>query len=168
MERSFKTWQGPLPQELRLAGMQTVKEANRFLREHYRGEFNWRFTVPAAQAGHAFLPVQGQDLDRIFPIKHERVVAQDNTVKMGERVWQIEKTPWRGTLAGCRVLISEHLDGRVSISLRAPRGGPLHGPGGAPDRAAEDLPGEARRGGSWALTSVALRAPSVSAKIARP
>jgi hypothetical protein len=55
-------------------------------------------------------------LDRIFSAQHERVVAQDNTVKLGERVWQIERTPWRGTLAGCRVLISEHLDGQVTIS----------------------------------------------------
>jgi hypothetical protein len=59
--------------------------------------------------------VRGQDLDRIFSIQHERVVAQDNTAKLGERVWQIEKTPWRGTLAGCRVLSAEHLDGRVTI-----------------------------------------------------
>ncbi len=166
MERSFKTWQGRLPQELRLAGIETVEEANRFLREHYRGEFNRRFTVSAAERGHAFLPAQGQDLDRIFSIQHERVVAQDNTVKMGERIWQIEKTPWRGTLAGCRVLISEHLDGRVTISYGphvvgryTAQGAPLAGP-------LRTSPGR-RRGGSLALTSVALRAPSLSAKIAR-
>jgi transposase len=67
------------------------------------------------QTGHAFVPVGNQDLDRIFTVQTERVVAQDNTVRVANRVWQIEKTPWRGTLAGCRVTVCEHLDGRVSI-----------------------------------------------------
>jgi transposase len=33
-ERNFSTWQGRLPQELRLAGCTTLEAANRFLREH--------------------------------------------------------------------------------------------------------------------------------------
>ena len=114
-ERNFGTWQGRLPQELRLAGIRTVEEANRFLRESYLGEFNRRFMVPATQAGHAFVALVGQDLDRIFSVQQERVVAKDNTVQIGERAWQIERTSWRGTLAGCRVVIGEHLDGRVTI-----------------------------------------------------
>ena len=36
-ERRFGTWQGRLPQELRLAGITGVEEANRFLRGHYMG-----------------------------------------------------------------------------------------------------------------------------------
>jgi hypothetical protein len=114
-ERRFGTWQGRLPQELRLAGISTLEEANRFLAEHYIGEMNRRFSVPAAQAGHAFVRVQGQDLDRIFSLQHERVVAKDNTVRLGDRTWQIERRGWRGTMAGCRVTVCEHLEGEVSI-----------------------------------------------------
>ena len=114
-ERRFGTWQGRLPQELRLAGIGTLEEANRFLRQHYIGEMNRKFSVPAAQPGHAFVPVRGQDLERIFSLQHERVVAKDNTVRLGDRTWQIQRTPWRGTLAGCRVTICEHLEGGVSI-----------------------------------------------------
>lgn len=114
-ERRFGTWQGRLPQELRLAGIGTVEEANRFLRERYIPEMNREFSKPAAERGHAFVPVRGQDLDQIFSVQQERVVANDNTVRWGERVWQLERTRWRGTLAGCRVTICEHLDGRVSI-----------------------------------------------------
>ena len=114
-ERRFGTWQGRLPQELRLAGIRTLEEANRFLRQHYIGEMNRKFSVPAAQPGNAFVPVRGQDLDRIFSLQHERAVAKDNTVRLGDRRWQIERTPWRGTLAGCRVTICEHLEGGVSI-----------------------------------------------------
>jgi len=52
-ERSFGTWQGRLPQELRLAGIGSVEEANRFLRERYIGEFNRKFLVAAEQKGSA-------------------------------------------------------------------------------------------------------------------
>ena len=115
-ERNFGTWQGRLPQELRRAGIKTLEEANRFLREHYRAEFNRRFAVPAAEPGHAFLRVKGRDLNRIFSLQQERVVNRDNTVSVGNRVLQIEKTRWRGTLAGCRVTLCHHLDGTLSIA----------------------------------------------------
>jgi transposase len=114
-ERRFGTWQGRLPQELRLAGITNLEEANCFMRERYIPEMNRKFAVPAPEWGHAFVPVYGQDLDRIFSVQQERVVANDNTVQMGERVWQLERISWRGTLAGCRVTICEHLDGQVSI-----------------------------------------------------
>ncbi len=42
-ERNFGTWQGRLPQELRLAGISSLEEANRFLRQRYIGEFNHKF-----------------------------------------------------------------------------------------------------------------------------
>jgi hypothetical protein len=45
-ERNFRTWQGRLPQGLRLHGIRTVEAANAFLREHYIAEFNRRFQVP--------------------------------------------------------------------------------------------------------------------------
>jgi transposase len=51
-ERRFGTWQGRLPQELRLAGIRTVEEANRFLRERYIPEMNRNFSRPAAERGH--------------------------------------------------------------------------------------------------------------------
>lgn len=114
-ERNFGTWQGRLPQELRLAGIQTLEEANRFLRERYIGAFNVKFMVPAAQKGTAFRRCCRTDLDWIFTIQTERVVAKDNTVTIADRCWQIEKSRFRHTLAGCTVMIHEHLDGRISI-----------------------------------------------------
>ena len=48
-ERGFGTWQGRLPQELRLRGLTTITTANQFLREQYVREFNQRFMVKAAE-----------------------------------------------------------------------------------------------------------------------
>ena len=115
MERSYGTWQGRLPQELRLAGIQTVEEANRFLRQGYIAEFNRKFQVKAAERGTAFRPCGRKDLGWVFSIQTERVVAKDNTVKIADRWWQIDKCKWRHSLAGQTVTIHQHLDGRVSI-----------------------------------------------------
>ena len=114
-ERSFGTWQGRLPQELRLAGITTVEQANAFLRERYIAEFNQKFTVVAPQNGTAFRRTSRSDLNWIFTVQTERVVDKDNTVAIGDRHWQLEKSRFRSTLAGCTVTIHEHLDAAVSI-----------------------------------------------------
>jgi hypothetical protein len=114
-ERNFGTWQGRLPQELRLAGISTLEAANRFLREHYIEAFNRKFTVAPEQKASAFRRSSRLDLDWVFTVQTERIVAKDNTVGIGDRVWQIEKSRFRSTLAGCTVTIHEHLDGRVSL-----------------------------------------------------
>jgi transposase len=114
-ERSFGTWQGRLPPELRLRQITTLEEANRFLRESYIDEFNARFARPASGSGTAFVPLRRDDLDRVFSIQHERVVNNDNTVQWAGRVLQIEPTPIRSSMAGLSVVIYEHLDGTLSI-----------------------------------------------------
>jgi hypothetical protein len=114
-ERSFGTWQGRLPQELRLAGISTVEGANAFLREKYIAEFNTRFSVPAVEKGTAFRRTSRSDLNWIFTVQTERVVEKDNTVAIRDRWWQIDKTRFRNSLAGSTVTIHEHLDGTVSI-----------------------------------------------------
>jgi transposase len=114
-ERGFRTWQGRLPQELRLQGIRTPEQANKFLREHYVAEFNRGFQVAALQRGSAFLPCTRKDLDVVFSVQQQRVVNRDNTVVVGGTVFQIEPTRWRRTLAGCAVTVCEHLDQLWSI-----------------------------------------------------
>jgi transposase len=133
-ERSFGTWQGRLPQELRLASITTLDEANRFLRQRYIVEFNQKFTTKAVERGTAFRPSTRKDLDWVFSIQTERVVAKDNTVAIRDQWWQLDKTRWRYTLAGQTVTIHQHLDGTVSI-----RYGP-HVVGRGKDGAVENQP----------------------------
>jgi transposase len=115
-ERNFGTWQGRLPQELRLRGLTTMAGANQFLREHYLAEFNRRFQVAPAQRGSAFLPCVRKDLALIFALQFERTVNRDNTVSFQNLTLQIERVNWRGTLAGCTVLVHQHLDRTLSIT----------------------------------------------------
>jgi hypothetical protein len=120
-ERSFSTWQGRLPQELRLRGIATVEAANRFLREEYVAEFNRRFQAPAAERGTAFIPCPRRDLDLIFSLQFERTVNRDNTVGFQHMSLQIDRVSWRGTLAGCAVTVHQHLDGSITLTYGARR-----------------------------------------------
>lgn len=114
-ERLFGTWQGRLPQELRLRGITTLAEANRFLREEWIAFHNRRFTVEAQQPGSAFVPAYGADLEKIFSRQEHRVVDNDNTVRYRKKVLQIERQEFRYSMARCRVLVCEHLDGTLSL-----------------------------------------------------
>ena len=115
-ERNFGTWQGRLPQELRLAGIGSVEAANRFLRERYMAEFNRRFQLAAAQPGSAFVACRRRDLDLVFSLQWERVVNRDNTVSFQNLGLQLERVGWRATLAGCQVTVHQHRDGTLSIT----------------------------------------------------
>ncbi len=115
-ERNFGTWQGRLPQELRLHQIRTLEAANQFLGAHYVAEFNRRFRVAAAQRGNAFVPCRSRDLDHIFSLQFERTVNRDNTVSFQNLSLQIERVRWRATLAGCQAVVHQHLDGTLSLT----------------------------------------------------
>jgi transposase len=114
-ERNFGTWQGRLPQELRLAGCSTLEAANRFLRERYIAEFNRCFQVRPTQPGSAFVPCRKADLDSVFCLQWQRAVNHDNTVSFQNLHLQIEPVRWRATLAGCTVTVQQHLQGTLSL-----------------------------------------------------
>ena len=138
-ERNFGTWQGRLPQELRLRELIDIEKANEFLRLEYIAEFNAKFTVFAAQKGSAFVRLRRKDLDWIFSVQHERTVNNDNTIAFDNRIFQLERTRWRNTLAGQTVVLHQHLDGRMSI---------CYGPHVIAQYAMDELPSQApkRRG----------------------
>ena len=100
-ERNFWTWQGRLPQELRLRGIHSFGGGQSLLaRALHRGEFNRRFQVAAAQRGSAFVGRSRRDLDLIFALQYQRTVNRDNTVNVQNLSLQIERVRWRATLAG--------------------------------------------------------------------
>jgi transposase len=117
MERLFGTWQGRLPQELRKAGIKTMEEANRHIREIFIAWHNSHLTVEAREPGTAFVPAGQTDLDAIICARHDRIVQNDNTVSLGRRCLQIESLQWRVSFAKSRVKVCEHLDGLISVRM---------------------------------------------------
>jgi transposase len=114
MERVFGTLQKRLPPMLRLNGIRTIDEANRFLGESYIFEHNDRFAVAAAEEGDAFVPFVG-DLAGILCAKHERVVGNDNCVKFEGLVLQIPEQRHRRHYVKATVQVRQQGDGSLAL-----------------------------------------------------
>lgn len=114
-ERVNRTLQDRLVNELRLAGIHTRAAANRYLTERFIPGYNSTFGRPPTDPTSAFVAVGRQDLDQILCHEEERVVAADNTVRLGGVVLQLDKQRRRRTCAGLRVTVRRHLDGRHSV-----------------------------------------------------
>ena len=113
-ERMFGTLQKRLPQELRLAGVTTMIEANRFLKETFLPEHNQRFAIAPEEPGSAFVPFAGV-LDDILCIQQDRTVGNDNTVRYKGLVLQIPEDRHRHHYVKARVRVHEYTDGRLAV-----------------------------------------------------
>jgi len=110
-ERNFSTWQGRLPQELRLRGIRTLEGANKFLNEHYIADLNRRLSrFRQHSAERRLYPADTEIWKWSLRKDLRRTVDQDNTVRFHNLIMQIERAEWRPTLAGCKVIIHQHLD----------------------------------------------------------
>jgi len=113
-ERLFGTLQKRLPQELRLAGITTMDEANHFLKRVFWPAHNACFARPAEAASSAFVAFAGK-LDDILCVQEERVVAGDNTVRYKGLVLQIPADRHRHHYVKARVRVHEYPDGTLAV-----------------------------------------------------
>ncbi len=113
-ERMFGTLQKRLPQELRLAGITTMAEANRYLKEVFWPAHNARFARPAEEAGSAFVAFAGT-LEDILCVQEERVVSNDNTVRYKNRTLQIPADRYRHHYVKAHVRVHEYPDGHLAV-----------------------------------------------------
>lgn len=113
IERLWRTLQDRLVAELRLRGLATREAANAFLPE-FLADFNRRFARAPADAA----PVWRRpppDFANQLSCRYERLVARDNTVRLGSRLFQIPGGRHSRSYAGCRVDVRECLDGRLLV-----------------------------------------------------
>lgn len=110
IERLWQTLQDRLVSELRLRGIATLEAANAFLPE-FLADYNRRFTRAPAHAVAAWRPAP-RDLAAVLSCRYRRVVAHDNTVRLGPRWVQL---PGRRSYSGRRLDVRECLDGRLLV-----------------------------------------------------
>jgi transposase len=113
IERLWRTLQDRLVVELRLRGVATLEAANAFLPE-FLTDFNRRFTHPASDPTPAWRRPPAA-FANVLSCRYSRLVARDNTVRLGTRWAQIPRGPRGRSYAGCRVEARECLDGRLLI-----------------------------------------------------
>jgi transposase len=118
VERSNGTLQDRLIKKLRLYGIGTRPEANRYLRQHYLPDHNRRFSREPASAEDYHRKRPGKaELDAIFRIEEQRVISNDWVVQYQGRFLQIERES-RYAPAGGKVTVSKGRDGRLQIWYR--------------------------------------------------
>lgn len=112
VERLWGTLQDRLVSELRLVGAKTAAQANAVL-EKYRPSHNKRFAVQPQDAHSAWRPCPDADTaDALCAVHYIRVVANNNSVRIGKRVIDIPRnTQGRATYAKAHVTVRHLLDG---------------------------------------------------------
>lgn len=114
-ERAFGTLQDRLPKELRLAGITTMEDANRFLREVYLPAHNARFAVAPEQPGSAFVPDRMAAYRDILCVHEERTVGNDNTVRYHGLSLQIPEHAHRRHFVKVKVRVHHYPDGALAV-----------------------------------------------------
>jgi transposase len=116
VERLFATLQDRLMAELRLKGMVTIEEANRFLQSTFLKDFNRRFAVRPRESQKAWREVpKDLDLDRVISFRYTATVGHDNTVRLGGLVLDIPPGPQRKSYAKLKVEARQILNGSWRI-----------------------------------------------------
>jgi hypothetical protein len=112
VERLFATLQDRLGAELRLKGIVTVEEANRFLQSIFIRGFNRRFAVRPKESQKAWRKVpKDLDLDRIISFRYRSVVGNDNSIRIGGLVLDVPPGPARRSYAKAQVEVRQLLNG---------------------------------------------------------
>ena len=118
VERLWGTAQDRLVKELRLAGAATMGQANKVLERQFVPWFNRRCVVKAASPNDAHRPV-GPKLDPAAILSHQeqRTVANDYTIRLENRVYQLLPPAWPGERGG-RVIVEKRLDGSMRVRFK--------------------------------------------------
>jgi hypothetical protein len=119
IERLFGTLQDRLVKELRLAGVNTIEQANRFLQEQFVPAWEQRFTVAPRQSQDAHRRLRREHrLEQILSVRQPRSVAHDYTVRYEGQRWAIPRAEVRPGLRGARVQVERRLDGSAWVRFR--------------------------------------------------
>ena len=116
IERTFGTFQDRLVKEMRLEGVSTCEEANRFL-DVYLPKHNRRFMKEPLRPQDLHRPVpKSLNLDDIFCLQGIRTVNNGYIIKWTSRTFVLTRPSL--TLRRQKVVVREWFDGRLSIRFR--------------------------------------------------
>ena len=115
VERNHGVDQDRLVKELRLAGISTIAEANKFLEKIYLPKMNRMFSRPAVKPEDAHVPLDDVDLKDIMCLEYERTVANNYVIRFETRLFQILKTKKPLPKPKDKVIIRITLDGNIVV-----------------------------------------------------
>ena len=141
VERMNGVLQDRLVKALRLAGINDLESANRFLEEKYLRAFNRRFARAAASPVDVHRAVP-RNLDEVLSWEEERVVQRDWTVACGGSWYQLDRQHEALSLVRRKVIVRTLRNGRVQLVYRGKLLKWRACPKAASERAAASRPGD--------------------------
>lgn len=121
VERLFKTLQDRLIKEMRLANINTIEEANKFLKEKFIPWYNERYAVVPKSNNdcHRKLDIStGLQLKSIFAKHYMRGINNDFTIYYKSRYYQLEEIQPTTVFKGDKVLIEERFNNTIKIQYK--------------------------------------------------
>ena len=115
VERNHGVDQDRLVKALRLEGISSIEEANRFLLENYLPKMNEKFSRPARDKDDAHVTLGKVKLDDILCMEFDRVISKDFIIRFQARLFQILKTNKPLPRTGDKVIVRVKLDNSVHI-----------------------------------------------------
>ncbi len=120
VERMNGTLQDRLVKELRLAGISTIEEANKFL-ETYIHKFNKQFAVVPKQQENLHKSIDKRlkaQLPQILSVQSQRKVNNDYTIMFKNQFFQLDEKQSTTVFKKDTVIVEERLTGKVEINLK--------------------------------------------------
>jgi transposase len=111
VERMFNTLQDRLVKEMTLRGINTIEEANQYLKG-YLSSHNKRFAVKPKEQNdlHREIP-KGLNLDKILCIRTERTLRNDSTIAYNGKLYQIQ-----AAVKSKKLFVEERVNGTMLIT----------------------------------------------------
>lgn len=122
VERLFNTLQDRLIKEMRLLNLDTIEEANLFLKKTFIPQFNKRFSVQPRNEANLHTPLtakEQKELKNILARQTKRTVQNDFTLSFNNQWYQLTKEQPATVCKKDEVVVEEHLDSSIHIRLRS-------------------------------------------------
>jgi hypothetical protein len=119
VERAHGTHQDRLVKKLRLAGIASYEQANRYLDEKYLADHNRRYArAPLSAVDYHRRKPTARQLDEVFWLEEERVVSADWVVSYRTRLLQLERQSRHYAPARSKVIVRQNQSAELTVVYR--------------------------------------------------
>jgi len=121
IENLFPTLQHRLVREMRLAGIKTPEEGNRFVKEVFILKFNAKFSVVPQKRGNVhrkITEIEKKQLDQVFSKQKIGYINNDFTVRYQGKWFQLSEKQPVLVRKKEKILVEERISGEIFFSLR--------------------------------------------------
>ena len=116
VERANLTLQDRLIKEMRLIGISSIEEGNRYLPKFIK-QYNEKFAVKAKSTTNAYrdLNQSVESLDYILSVQQNRILTKNLEFKLGDQILQIQSAGGGYRYRRAKVTIYEHVDNSITV-----------------------------------------------------